>query len=335
MNECLISVIMPVYNTDVVYLNEAVKSILEQTHKNVELIIIDDHSKNNLFQSDIFKDNRIKLIKNTKNIGPSASRNIALKISTGKYIAIMDSDDISANDRLEKQCNYLENHPDCVMCGSWYKCFGSSQREVKIDISDFDYYKCCLFFENKPTILHSSAMFRAETLRKNGIFYNEKLIYGEDYTMWIRLSNLGFFHIIKDFLIFYRTHDKQLSFSSTNLEIKRNCRISIKNWTVDFLSWNQYLNNEDILNISYPFERSQKPLSILKTLRLLKKINRKEKKFDIKKFEKRINLVWKEKIQEVNNPIAIFFLSLLYPKTAVIKISQLFRKLFCSNKSGN
>lgn len=328
MNECLISVIMPVYNTNVNYLNEAVKSILEQTHENLELIIVDDCSKNNLFESGLFNDKRVKIIRNKVNIGPSASRNIALNNSSGKYIAIMDSDDISARDRLQKQCSYLETHSDCIVCGSWYKTFGTSEREVKIDISDFEYYKCCLFFQNKPTILHSSVMFRAETLRNNRIYYNEELIYGEDYTMWIRLSTLGTFHIINDFLIFYRTHDKQLSFSSTNLDIKRNCRIKIKDWTVQFLSWNYYLNQQDILNISYPLEKTQKAAKVLKTLRLLNKINKMSQKYDISKFKKRISVVWVEKIQEINNPLAILFLTLISPKSLIIKIAQLFRKIF-------
>lgn len=327
MSECLISVIMPIYNTNPHFLHEAVKSILDQTHKNIELILIDDCSDNYLFDLPIFQDRRITIIKNKINLGPSASRNIGLKISKGKYIAIMDSDDICIKTRLEKQCRFLEKNPNHVVCASWYKTFGSSNREERIDISDFEYYKCCLLFENKPTILHSSVMFRASALKDNGIYYDEGLKYGEDYKMWIRLSRIGSFHIIKDFLVHYRTHEDQLCFATTNLETKRECRIKIKKWNICFLSWDSFVTEKDILNISYPLEKSTKSVSLIKTLRRIKKANKQRPMFDAKKLKKRVGIVWKAKIEEINNPFTIICLSLINLSTFTIKTRQLFRKI--------
>lgn len=91
----LVSVIMPVYNS-AKYLNEAIDSILNQTYENIELIVIDDGSSDN--SVDLIKkynSSKIRFFQNEKNIGVSATRNKAIDLSNGKYIALMDSDDIS------------------------------------------------------------------------------------------------------------------------------------------------------------------------------------------------------------------------------------------------
>jgi glycosyltransferase involved in cell wall biosynthesis len=105
-----ISVIMAVYNGEK-YLAEAIESILNQTFKEFEFIIIDDGSKDNslnIIKRYAKKDSRIIIIKNEKNMKLAWSLNKGLKIARGKYIARMDSDDISLTDRLEKQYYFLE-----------------------------------------------------------------------------------------------------------------------------------------------------------------------------------------------------------------------------------
>jgi len=113
MNQPLISIGMPIYNPGQL-LREAVLSILNQTHQNWELLIIDDQSTDRelekLQASGVLNDSRIKVHKNEQNIGLAASLNKCLKLAKGEYFARMDQDDISLPDRFEKQLAYLKEH---------------------------------------------------------------------------------------------------------------------------------------------------------------------------------------------------------------------------------
>ena len=115
-----ISVIMPTYNSES-FLRESIDSILNQTFKDFELIVIDDCSTDSslkIIKEYKRKDNRIFFLKNDKNLGHNKTRNKGLKIAKGKYIAILDSDDISLEKRLEIQYAYLEKNPHIFLVGS-------------------------------------------------------------------------------------------------------------------------------------------------------------------------------------------------------------------------
>ena len=120
MQNKLVSVIIPVYNVEK-YVEEAIQSILNQTYKNLEIIVIDDGSKDSTYQlvkKLQKKDNRIKLYKNEKNFKIVKTLNLALSLANGEYIARMDGDDISAPDRIEQKVQFLEdnNEYDLVGC---------------------------------------------------------------------------------------------------------------------------------------------------------------------------------------------------------------------------
>ena len=111
---------MSVFNGEK-HVNSAIKSILNQTFRDFEFIIIDDGSKDNTLK--VIKeyakiDNRIKVIRNLTNIGLTKSLNKAIKLSKGEFIARQDTDDISLPNRLEKQIEFLQKNPDCALCGS-------------------------------------------------------------------------------------------------------------------------------------------------------------------------------------------------------------------------
>ena len=115
-----VSIVMPVYNGKE-YIRESIDSIINQSYKNWEFIIVnefgsDDGSKE-IIEEYAEKDDRIKLIQNTKREGISASLNIGLKAATGDYIARMDSDDISGPNRLVKQIEFLDSNPSIGLCG--------------------------------------------------------------------------------------------------------------------------------------------------------------------------------------------------------------------------
>lgn len=106
----LVSVIMPVYNGEK-FIENSILSVLNQTYKNFELIIIDDKSKDNTINivSRFFRiDSRIKFLKNTENLGVAETRNVGLKKAKGRWIAFLDSDDIWEKTKLEEQLNFMK-----------------------------------------------------------------------------------------------------------------------------------------------------------------------------------------------------------------------------------
>src|ERR1017187_7276972 len=123
-NSPYITVLMPVYNA-APFLREAIDSILNQTFKNFELLIINDGSTDNCEEIILtYKDPRIRYIKNETNIKLISTLNKGIKLSKGKYIVRMDADDISFPDRIEKQVNYMETNPAIALCGTWFSSFG-------------------------------------------------------------------------------------------------------------------------------------------------------------------------------------------------------------------
>ena len=120
-----ISVLMPTYN-GAKLLSETIDSILNQTFKDFEFIIINDCSPEDETDKIIAKynDPRIRYIYNDKNLGISGSSNKGISLARGKYIARQDHDDISLPTRLEEQYNYMESHPEVGICGTYSKSFG-------------------------------------------------------------------------------------------------------------------------------------------------------------------------------------------------------------------
>jgi glycosyltransferase involved in cell wall biosynthesis len=111
----LVTVILPFYNEKKSFLNQSINSILNQTYKNFELLLVNDGSN---IKYEIPEDNRIRLLNNSSNLGLGRSINNALKISRGKYIVRQDSDDISFVYRIEQQVNLMENNTSIDLCGS-------------------------------------------------------------------------------------------------------------------------------------------------------------------------------------------------------------------------
>ena len=119
-NQPLVSVVMPVYNGER-FLKDAIESILNQTYKNFEFIIVDDGSTDDslkIIKEYQKKDKRIRLIENKKNLGQAKSLNKGLSLAKGKYYAKMDSDDIACKKRIEKEVDFLERNNDYVIVGS-------------------------------------------------------------------------------------------------------------------------------------------------------------------------------------------------------------------------
>lgn len=202
-----ISVLMSVYNS-AQYLREAIQSILDQTLHDFEFLIINDSSTDesrNIILS--FSDTRIKLIDNLENNGLSKSLNKGIEIAKAKYIARMDSDDISLPDRLLKQYLFMENNTHISVCGSWAKIIGADNYVLNYP-SNNDEIKAYLLFNNP--IIHPGTMFRKELFIKNNFWYDESISYSQDYELWQRASAKMNFANIPEVLLLYRLSPKSV-----------------------------------------------------------------------------------------------------------------------------
>lgn len=182
----LVSVVLPVYNA-APYLGKAIRSILNQTYRNLELIIIDDCSTDNSLEIiNRFQDTRIKLLKNDNNMAIAYSLNRGMKAAQGKYIARMDADDESLPKRLERQINFLESNSQIDICGSSIQIIGTRSRwSVK---EDHKMIHAALLFD--CPLFHPTVVFRTESFRAVNLSYDEargrqKV---EDYALWINAA---------------------------------------------------------------------------------------------------------------------------------------------------
>ncbi len=185
MNKPKITVLMAVHNGER-YIRDAVDSMLSQTFRDFEFLIIDDGSGDKT--SDIinsYKDDRIRFVHNKENIGMGESLNKGIRLALGDYIARMDCDDISIPNRLDEQFTFMENNPEVVLCGSWVKTLGKVSHVWKFPIEN-DEIKCRLLFDS--VFVHSSVIMRKNILLEEGYFYNKEFIGAEDYELWVRMS---------------------------------------------------------------------------------------------------------------------------------------------------
>ena len=203
-----LSVIMPVYNGEI-YLCQAIDSILKQTFRDFEFIIIDDASTDGSSMIiNTYKDPRIKFIRNTDNRGNYPSRNIGLEIAVGKYICVMDADDVAYPNRFDVQFHYMESHPDVYAIGTQYD-FSLSGKDMKKELPlSYEDLQIALLTDNY--ILHPSLMICTEVLRKMG-GYDEKYVYSSDYDLLSRLALFGSIENLPDILMMHRLHDSQIS----------------------------------------------------------------------------------------------------------------------------
>ena len=211
--EPLVSIITPLYNSEK-YIAETIEFVLAQTYSNWEMIIVDDCSKDNgveIVEKYREKDKRIKLYQNEINKGVSYTRNRAIDIAQGKYIAFLDSDDLWKKEKLEKQINFMEQNNIVLSYTAYEKINedGSKRGEIRVP-EKLDYkelLKNCL-------IGFLTAIYRKEEL-KNFKFTNSK---AEDYIFWLSiLKEIEYAYGVNEILASYRVLNN--SRSSNKIDI--------------------------------------------------------------------------------------------------------------------
>jgi glycosyltransferase involved in cell wall biosynthesis len=203
-----VTVLMPAYNAEK-HISTAIESILGQTYKDFEFLIIDDGSQDKtweVIQKYAKTDKRIVSVKNDKNLKLAGVFNQGIQLANGEYIARMDSDDWSYPTRLEKQLEFLKNNPETVIVGCrveichenlekiYLRNYGINDREIRGKIFRFSPF------------CHPAIMARRNTMLSCG-GYNPLLILGEDYDIYFRLGKKGKFANLPETLFKLRLHN--------------------------------------------------------------------------------------------------------------------------------
>ncbi|MEI7595860.1 MAG: glycosyltransferase family 2 protein [Bacteroidota bacterium] len=203
----LVSVNMIAFNASK-YIAESIESVLCQTYSNWELIVIDDGSTDDTLKianSYAVKDERIKVFSNGQNEGIVYSRNRAVHYSQGKYIAVLDSDDIALPDRLQKQVEFMDRNPDYGAVGSAF--YFIDEHGVEIGRGELnakpEYFRPLLLFNN--FFLHSSVMMKTELIKQ---FLYRPLVKGcapgEEYRLFVDIARNNIIWNLPDYLVKYR-----------------------------------------------------------------------------------------------------------------------------------
>lgn len=206
MNTTKVTVLMPVYNGED-HLSEAIKSILNQTYKEFELLIINDGSTDK--SEEIikgFNDERIKYVVNNKNIGLIKTLNKGLGLINSEYIARMDADDISLPTRLEKQIKFMDQNQDIAVSGTSILVFNNKGIVRKeIVSSDPKVIRTRLLFY--PALMHPTVIIRKRIIDKGKFTYNEAHKSVEDFGLWQKMSVNYNLSNIPEILLKYRIND--------------------------------------------------------------------------------------------------------------------------------
>lgn len=330
----LISVVVPVYNVEK-YLNRCIDSILNQTFKQIEIILVDDGSTDN---SPVICDEycdryeNIKVI-HKKNDRVAAARNDGIKLATGKYIALVDSDDWIEPNMLEEMYNKAEEfHTDITMC-DFRKVGVESEHTVSQpiregyydrDMIESELFPCLIMFENiefPPTISNWTCLFRREFLIENNLFYDEDIHYCEDSIFGSKaMYNANGFYYMKNIYFYNYFYNPNSTTSTCNM----------KKWD-SYLIINQRLK-EYFKDSKFDFSRQIKINMLYFTLNFLGEIGKSSLDFNEKRklckelFSKEcVKNTFKDfKLPSVNYKLKIILLMIKY------KMSFIYSKLFYS-----
>lgn len=205
----LVSIIMPVFNGEK-FLREAIDSLLRQTYGNWELLAVNDGSTDK--SRDIilsYTDSRIQLIENEHNIGIIGTKNRAIDLAKGKYIATLDADDVALPTRIEKQVAYLEANPHCGLCATLHQEIDETGQKGLVSIFPTEPADVKSYLLIANCICHSSTMLRADLYKANK--YDDAFYVAEDFELWDRICRTHSAVNLPEILTYYRVHGGNIS----------------------------------------------------------------------------------------------------------------------------
>ena len=290
----LISVIMSVFNTNELWLRKAIESILDQTVKDYEFIIVLDcptDNSNAVVYEYANRDRRIRILENIENLGLTKSLNRGLEAAQGKYIARMDADDISLPTRFEKQVDYLERHEGVAAVGCRCSTTSSSVPVLNDWTKDRDLLRARMLFRNTG-LPHPTAMIRHSALTDNHVKYTEWVKKSQDYKLWVDLLPYGDLVLLPDILFIYREHDAQVSANGASLSFAHQISVEQAERLMEKLSEKEKAFHCTSAEMELP-ENDARGLS--KYYDKLLAANKEKKIYDQDKLKTEIDYLWCQK----------------------------------------
>lgn len=208
-NKPLVSILITTYNS-ADFVEDTVRSIMDQTYKNIEIVIVDDSSTDNTVKTlrKLSKeDERIKLFMNKKNLGVPKNMNKGINKCNGKYIAVLDGDDWAYPYRIEEQVKFMEEHTDIVLSSGYMDICNEELKSKTIrryPLSDTEIREAMVRYD---PISHPASIWKREALIKTGL-YNSNFPICMDYDLIVRISEFGKYANIPKPLIKYRVREK-------------------------------------------------------------------------------------------------------------------------------
>ena len=214
----VVSVVLPVFNCRK-YIEDAIRSIREQSFRDFEIVIVDDGSGDGTEKivREYEKSPEISVLVHPENMGICRSLNDGIEEAAGSYIAVQHADDISLPDRLKKQVDYLEAHPGIDLVAGWIQYVDRKGRKRKDDwwlkgikqVPD-DPVEIRKRLLETNIIPHPTVMFRKSITKTAGL-YDPDMFPTEDYDYWLRISEKHDIGMIREVLCLYRRHRSQLT----------------------------------------------------------------------------------------------------------------------------
>jgi len=234
-NKPLVSIILPIHNSEA-YLSDCLSSLLRQSHKNIEIIAIDDNSCDNsykILRSFSKKDKRIRAFRNVKRYGPSITLNRLIRRSRGDFIAFMDAEDISLKDRIKKELDFLQKNSDVVAVGT--QCVFIEGKNKRIGKSNFpkhnqDIYQSPL---HGISMQFETIMINRNLLPKDILKFNTKsetFIYSD---FFLKILPYGKVVNLENYLHYHRNHPNEYF-----KDLRRNFIEVVKLWIKSILFYN-------------------------------------------------------------------------------------------------
>lgn len=207
-----VSVLMPVYNAER-YLAQAVKSILDQTFTDFELLIIDDGSTDGsraILEHYAARDPRIRLV-SRPNTGYVVALNEMIAMARGEFLARMDADDVARPDRLEHQVAFLSEHPEVVCVGGWIQLIDAASRRLTCQQTPTDDASLQdLALQGGMPMGHPTLMYRRRDVEAIG-GYRPEFMPAEDVDLILRIGERGQLAALPRVVIDYRLHNQSIS----------------------------------------------------------------------------------------------------------------------------
>jgi glycosyltransferase involved in cell wall biosynthesis len=222
----LVSVVMAAHDAQR-YLVAAVESILKQTHRDLELIVVDDASTDGtweLLQQLAGSDDRMRLLRNERCLRQVVSLNRAILVARGCYVAIMDADDIAAPERIEKQVAYLEQHPQVGVVGCLADAFDQATGTRRTSSGRTD----GSWLDATVVMAHSTMLVRRDLYARHGL-YDGRYDDAGDYELQSRFASRGVrMHVLEERLCLVRVHASGMTARRRRQQVLTSLRVSAR-----------------------------------------------------------------------------------------------------------